>query len=122
MSSAYLSAVKARRTIYTLKKESTIDDKKIEKIISQAVLHTPSSFNSQSTRVVILLKEEHNMLWDIAKDALKAVVSAEQYTATEQKLNKFQGAYGTVSCLFRFSTYTTCLLTHATLYYINSTT
>lgn len=102
MSSAYLSAVKARRTIYTLKKESTIDDKKIEEIVSQALLHAPSSFNSQSTRVVVLLKEEHNKLWEIAKDALKAVVSTEQYAATEKKLNTFQGAYGTVSCLYRF--------------------
>ena len=102
MSSAYFSAVKARRTIYTLKKESTIDDKKIEEIVSQTILHAPSSFNSQSTRVVILLKEEHNKLWDIAKDALKAVVSAEQYAATEQKLNMFQGAYGTVNYFFVF--------------------
>ena len=102
MSSAYLSAVKARRTIYTLKNESTIDDKMIEKIISQAVLHTPSSFNSQSTRVIVLLKEEHKKLWDIAKDALKSVLSPEKYAATEQKLNNFQGAYGTVGCLFLF--------------------
>ena len=102
MSSAYFSAVKARRTIYTLKKESTIDDKKIEEIVRETILHAPSPFNSQSTRVVVLLKEEHNKLWDIAKDALKAVVSAEQYAATEQKLNMFQGAYGTVNYFFVF--------------------
>jgi uncharacterized protein len=97
MSSDYLAAVKARRTYYHLKKESPIDDRKIQDIISQAVLHTPSAFNSQSSRVVVLLKEEHNKLWNIAKTALKTVISADQYPATEQKLNMFQGAYGTVS-------------------------
>jgi hypothetical protein len=96
MSSEYLTAVKARRTYYALGKESPIDDKRIKEIISQAVLHAPSSFNSQSTRVILLLNKEHDRLWDIAKTALKAVVPSDQYPATEQKLNMFQGAYGTV--------------------------
>lgn len=96
-SAQYLAAVQARRTYYPLKKASPIDDKAIQAIVSHAVLHAPSSFNSQSTRVVVLLNAEHDKLWDIAKDALKAVVPADQYPATEQKLSMFQGAYGTVS-------------------------
>ncbi|KFZ11409.1 hypothetical protein V501_04789 [Pseudogymnoascus sp. VKM F-4519 (FW-2642)] len=96
MSSDYLAAVKARRTYYSLKKESPIDDSKIQEIISQAILDAPSAFNSQSSRVIILLKDEHDKLWDIAKSALKAVVPADQYPATEKKLSNFQGAYGTV--------------------------
>jgi uncharacterized protein len=99
MSSAYLEAVKNRRTYYLLKKESPIDDQKIEDIVGQALLHTPSSFNSQSTRVLLLLKDEHDKLWEIAKTALKAAVSAEKWSASELKLNLFQGAYGTVSYL-----------------------
>jgi predicted oxidoreductase (fatty acid repression mutant protein) len=97
MSSEYLTAVKARRTYYPLKKESPTSDKKIEEIVSQAILHAPSSFNSQSSRAVVLLNSEHDKLWDIAKAALKAIVPEAQYAATEQKLNMFQGAYGTVS-------------------------
>ena len=100
MSSDYLTAVKGRRTYYPLKKESPISDKKIEEIVGQAILHAPSSFNSQSSRAILLVKGEHDKLWDIAKDALKAVVPADQYAATEQKLNMFQGAYGTVSSNF----------------------
>jgi uncharacterized protein len=96
MSSEYLAAVKARRTYYSLSKESPIDDGKIKEIIGQAVLHAPSSFNSQSTRVILLLNKEHDKLWDIAKTALNAVVPSDQYAATEQKLSMFQGAYGTV--------------------------
>merc|ERR1711977_155998 len=72
-SKAFLETVKARRTYYALKKESTISDAKIQEIIKEAVLHVPSSFNSQSTRVVLLVKEEHDKLWDIAKETFKAV-------------------------------------------------
>jgi hypothetical protein len=93
----FLEAVKNRRSVYQLKKESPISDAKIEEIVTEVLLHVPSSFNSQSSRIVILLKEEHVKLWDIAKDVLKAVVPAEQYPSTEQKLSMFQGAYGTVS-------------------------
>merc|ERR1712093_236927 len=46
-SKAFLETVKARRTYYALKKESTISDAKIQEIIKEAVLHVPSSFNSQ---------------------------------------------------------------------------
>ena len=97
MSSEYLTAVKARRSHYPLKKESPISDKRIEEIVSQAILHAPSSFNSQSSRAVVLLKGEHDKLWDFAKTALKAIVPEAQYSTTEQKLNMFQGGYGTVS-------------------------
>jgi len=95
-SKAFLETVKARRTYYALKKESTISDAKIQEIIKEAVLHVPSSFNSQSTRVVLLVKEEHDKLWDIAKETLKAIVPAEQYPSTEQRLNGFKAGYGTV--------------------------
>ena len=102
-SAPFLEAVKNRRTYYQLKKESPISDAKIQEIVTEALLHVPSSFNSQSTRIVILLKEEHVKLWDIAKDVLKAIVPAEQYSGTEQKLNGFQAAYGSVSSPIPFN-------------------
>ena len=40
------------------------------------VRHVPSAFNSQSTRVVLLLGESHKKLWQIVKDALKKIVPA----------------------------------------------
>ena len=98
MSSSFLDTVKSRRTIYQLSKSSPIPDSKIQEIIKDAVLHVPSSFNSQSSRVVLLVKEEHDKLWEIAKSVLKGVVPAEGWAATEGKLNGFKAAYGTV-CL-----------------------
>jgi hypothetical protein len=97
-SAQFLDFIKTRRTIYTLKKESTISDAKIQEIVKEALLHTPSSFNSQTTRILILLKDDHHKLWDFAKEAIKAIVPADQWPASEQRLNGFQGAYGSV-CL-----------------------
>lgn len=70
---SFLELVKNRRTYYQLSASSPIPDSKITEIVSEALKHSPSSFNSQSTRVVVLLKEEHVKLWDIAKEALKAI-------------------------------------------------
>jgi len=97
MSGTFFDAVKSRRTIYQLSDESVIPDSKIKEIVEQAVLHVPSSFNSQSTRVLVLLGAEHKKLWnEIVKPAVKAVAPAEAWPSSEQRLNGFAGGYGTV--------------------------
>ena len=96
MSSAFLDLVKTRRSHYPLKKESPISDAKIQEIINESLLHSPSSFNCQGTRIVVLFGAEHDKLWEIVKAAIKAVVPEDAYPASEQKLNMFKGAYGTV--------------------------
>ena len=60
------------------------------------VKHTPSSFNSQSARVVLLLGKHHDKLWDITKEALRKIVPADQFSSTEDKINSFRNGYGTV--------------------------
>lgn len=54
----FLEAVKDRRTYYQLNKEAPKSDKEIVDIVNKLVLHVPSSFNSQSTRVVVLLNQD----------------------------------------------------------------
>jgi predicted oxidoreductase (fatty acid repression mutant protein) len=63
--STLLELVKTRRTYYGLKAESPISDDAIESIVQNSVLHVPSSFNTQTSRVVLLLKEEHKKVWDM---------------------------------------------------------
>ncbi|CBF86650.1 hypothetical protein AN2343.2 [Aspergillus nidulans FGSC A4] len=97
-----LEAVKARRTIYGLKAESPVSDDTIEAIVRDAVLHVPSSFNTQTSRVVLLLKEEHQKVWDIALQAMEGLVAAgalpkEAFeSSTKPKLEGFRAGYGTV--------------------------
>ena len=66
------------------------------RIVEHAVLHTPSSFNSQSTRVVVLFGAEHEKLWQFAEDALRAIVPAESFEPTAQKMAMFKAAAGSV--------------------------
>jgi predicted oxidoreductase (fatty acid repression mutant protein) len=68
---SFQNAVETRRTIYSLEKEISISDKEVESIIEHAIKHVPSSFNSQSTRIVLLLNDKHDAFWDITKNELK---------------------------------------------------
>lgn len=96
MAKDFFTAVADRRTFYGISKESMVSDERIKEIIEHAVKHTPSAFNSQSARVVLLLEKQHDKLWDITKEALRKIVPADQFTSTEEKINSFQNGYGTV--------------------------
>ncbi|OQO04403.1 hypothetical protein B0A48_11014 [Cryoendolithus antarcticus] len=89
-------AVHLRRSIYQLTKTSTISDDRIAEIVQDALENCPSTFNSQSTRIVVLLKEEHTKFWKVVEDILKAIVPADQFEHTAQRLTGFSGGYGTV--------------------------
>lgn len=91
-----LTALKNRHSIYSLSKASTISDSRIMDIIEEIVLHTPSAFNSQTTRIVLLLGENHNQLWDITTEVLRATVPEERFASTLDRMNAFRNAYGTV--------------------------
>lgn len=94
---SFKKAVENRRTYYGINDKSPISDNEIKEIIDFAVLNVPSSFNSQSTRVVLLLKDNHKKLWDIVKNTLKAIVPAEAFGATEAKIDgAFAAGYGTI--------------------------
>lgn len=92
-----LRLVQSRRTYYTLNKESPIPLARIEHIVKEALLHVPSSFNSQSTRVVVLFGAEHDKLWDIVTGVLKAKVPETKWERTGKKMEMFKQSAGTVS-------------------------
>ena len=59
MKKSFEEALKHRRTYYSITNQSPVSDEEIERIVNLAVTHVPSAFNSQSTRVVLLLGENH---------------------------------------------------------------
>jgi predicted oxidoreductase (fatty acid repression mutant protein) len=93
----FLEAVANRRSIYALNKNSPISDARIEEIVTQLVKDVPSSFNSQSARLVLLLKDEHDKFWDVVRDILKAIVPEEHWEHTAGRIGGFRAGYGTVS-------------------------
>jgi hypothetical protein len=100
LTKSVIEAIKERRTYYQLNKEAPISDKKIQELVEQALLHVPSSFNSQSTRLVVLLNKEHEQFWDYVVEVLKPLTPEDKFDGTKQKINGFRAAYGTVSLNF----------------------
>ena len=92
----FYSAVKGRRSIYALDRNVGVSDERIMEAINHSVLHTPSAFNSQTGRVVVLFGEGHDKLWNITMEALRKVVPAANFKDTEDKINSFKAGYGTV--------------------------
>ena len=64
-----------RRSIYMLNDQLPVSKDEVVKLVEHAVLHTPSSFNSQSSRLVVLFGEDHQKLWQITEDLLRAMVN-----------------------------------------------
>ncbi|WP_440119004.1 nitroreductase family protein [Paenibacillus sp. QZ-Y1] len=97
MSTSFFDALKNRRSYYGISKESTISDAKIQEIVEEAVKYTPTSFNSQTSRAVVLLGEQHDTLWNHTEDILREVVGNEEaFQSTAEKMAGFRSGYGTV--------------------------
>ena len=96
MSKNFYEALKERRSIYAISKETTVSNERIQEVINEAVLHTPSAFNSQSARVVVLFGENHNKLWDITEASLKKIVPEENFAPTKEKIDSFRNGYASV--------------------------
>ncbi|KAI5463391.1 Nitroreductase-like protein [Mariannaea sp. PMI_226] len=91
-----LQLAKDRRSHYLLNKNIPISIARVTEIVNKATLSTPSAFNNQTNRVAVLYGTQHEKLWDITIEILKAMVSPDQFVGTEQKLNGFRAAAGTV--------------------------
>ena len=85
-----------RRSIYALGNELPVEPQAIVNMAERVLLHTPSAFNSQSSRLVVLFGAEHQKLWDIAEEKLRAAVGDGDFSGTKQKLDGFRAAAGTV--------------------------
>ncbi len=92
----FQEAIEGRRSYYGISKEVVVSDEKIQEAIEHVVKHTPSAFNSQTARVVLLLGENHTKLWNITKEALRKIVPEDKFGPTEEKIESFNAGYGTV--------------------------
>ncbi|MDR1846984.1 MAG: nitroreductase family protein [Bacteroidales bacterium] len=89
-------SISKRRTYYAISDKSPLKDKEIEYLIAFALTNVPSAFNSQSTRLVLLLGEHHKALWQITKDILQQIVPSAAFSATSKKIDGFTAGYGTI--------------------------
>jgi hypothetical protein len=91
-----INALKSRRSEYVLSKNVQMNDAAIEGMVKDVLTYTPSAFNAQSQRILLLLGDEHDTLWDQLIEIMKGIVEGDQFEKTKDKINGFKNAYGTV--------------------------
>jgi predicted oxidoreductase (fatty acid repression mutant protein) len=96
MSSKALALFTQRRTQYALGRNVSLSETEIDALIRQAIRLAPSSFNSQSSRAVILFGAASEKLWNITRETLRPMVPADQFASTDGKMNAFAAGVGTV--------------------------
>lgn len=87
--------IQKRRTIYAIGSNVTLDRNRLEHTIREAVRHSPSSFNSQTSRVVTLYGNAHQQFWNIVRETLRKIVPAAAFEGTNAKIDSFAAGYGT---------------------------
>jgi predicted oxidoreductase (fatty acid repression mutant protein) len=97
MDKTILDSLAKRRTIYEIDKNISISKERIQEIVETATMLTPSAFNSQSARVVILFGGESDYLWkDVCTEILRKIVPQAAFAATEEKMRSFGAGAGTI--------------------------
>ena len=96
MPNAFIAAATRRRSQYALGKSLPLSQADTTALIQEAVRQAPSSFNSQSSRAVILFGDESLKFWGFVEDALRKIVPADGFADTKAKLDGFAAGAGTV--------------------------
>ena len=85
-----------RRSCYQLANKIPWTDEQLIFLVREAVKYAPSAFNSQSTRVLILLQEKHRLFWELTRQELQKIIPADKFSSTDEKLQSFSAGYGTL--------------------------
>lgn len=87
-----------RRSIYALGRQVTQTPEALYDLVKSAVKQSPTSFNNQSVRAVVLMGDAHEKLWDVTAQRLQQEVPDEAaYQQTLAKINNaFKAGFGTV--------------------------
>lgn len=91
-----LDQLSKRRSQYALGTNLTHSPEEIDALVRSAVRQTPSSFNSQSSRAVILFGDESRTFWRFVKEALQAIVPEQDFSQTAARIDGFAAGAGTV--------------------------
>ncbi|KAL9126850.1 MAG: hypothetical protein Q9217_004177 [Psora testacea] len=92
----FMRAVVSRRTYITLSHSSPIPDSRIQELVTETLKHTPSSFNSQTGRLILVLKKEHERLWDMIAEVYKQQLPADKFEHAKERFDWFRKGYGTL--------------------------
>ena len=97
MKRTFEDAIANRRSYYQINSHTPVPDDEIIRILHEVVKHVPSAFNSQTTRLVLLLGKDHLKLWEIVKGTLEKIIPEDAFIRSKAKIDgSFASGYGTV--------------------------
>lgn len=92
----FVDLLKQRRSIYQLGNQVSLTNDELLSLIRTVVRESPSAFNSQTSRILILLDKAHQEFWDMTEHILKEVTPEAAFPNTQAKLAGFRSGKGTV--------------------------
>lgn len=97
MSNHFLDLIENRRTIYAIGRRVEQTSEQLTALIQNAIKQSPSSFNSQSSRAVILFNQQHEKFWQLVKEKLRSyAVDEVAATKTDTRIESFKAGFATV--------------------------
>lgn len=97
MSNAFIPFLQNRRTIYAIGQNISQNSEQLTATIQEAIRQSPSSFNSQSSRAVILFNDQHVKFWTFVKEKLREYAADDAAAAkSDAKIDSFAAGVGTV--------------------------
>lgn len=92
----FYSALESRRTIYGIGNQEVVPPARLREILEFCVRKSPTAFNGQQERIMLMLGKNHARVWEIALEKLRAIVPAESFDETEKRIAAFAAGYGTI--------------------------
>lgn len=97
MNSQFNSLTANRRSIYALGDNLSQTPKEIFDLVKQTIKNSPTAFNSQTVRAVVLFGKSSDKVWKIVEDALRKIAkSPDAFEKTKAKIDSFKAGYGTI--------------------------
>ena len=93
---SFIDQIEKRRTIYAIGNQVALSNTELEALIKKAIRLSPSAFNSQTSRAVILFDASHVKFWEIVRETLRKIVPEAAFEATSNKISSFAAGKGTV--------------------------
>lgn len=86
-----------RRSIYALGDQVNVQPEEIFDLVKTTVRNSPSAFNSQTVRAVVLFNQSSDKVWDIVEETLQKIVKdPAAFQKTKKKIASFRAGYGTI--------------------------
>ena len=97
MKTGLLKLEKLRRSIYALGRNVKQTPDEIADFVRQTVKWTPSPFNNQTTRVVMLFNQNQTKLWNIVANVLEDKIGKKRFQqGPAQKLQGFKDGWASI--------------------------